>query len=277
MYFRNRVLFLLFTLSLIPISFSIAQQSRDNFGKNRVQFKEFNWRFFSTENFDIYFYDDGQVNARQAADFLEDEFDRITDLLGYAPYAKTKIFLYNSVTDLQQSNVGLNENNFTIGGQTNFVKLQVELAYPGTVTSFKDELLFKVSQILIRDMMFGGSLTDVLQNTYLMSLPKWFIDGAALYIAKGWSIEMDDHMRDLISRKKIRKMNKLTGTDADLAGQSVWNFISERYGKSNISNILNLTRIIRNEENSVSNTLGIPFRLFLSDWQNYYREMAEQV
>lgn len=274
---RSSLFFLLFLLSIINVPFLHAQQSRNNFGKNRVQYKEFNWRFFSSENFDIYFYDDGQTIAKQASEYLEDEFDKITDILGYAPYAKTKIFIYNSVSDLQQSNVGLNENNFTIGGQTNFVKLQVELAYPGTTTEFKDELLFKVSQVLIKDMMFGGSLTDVLQNAYLMSLPKWFIDGAALYIAKGWDISMDDHIRDLLQHRKVKKMNKLTGPDAELAGQAIWNFIAERYGRSNISNILNLTRIIRNEESSISNTLGIPFKLFLSDWQNYYKEMSAHV
>ena len=52
-------------------------------------------------------------NARQAADYLESEYDRITqDVLGYALYSKAKVFIYNSVADLQQSNVGVNEKQF---------------------------------------------------------------------------------------------------------------------------------------------------------------------
>lgn len=256
---------------------SFAQQSRETFGKNRLQYKNFNWRYFSTENFDIYFYEGGQENAKLAAAYLEEEFERITDILGYAPYSKTKIFLYNSVTDLQQSNVGINENNFTIGGQTNFVKLQAEIAYPGEGRAFKNELVYQVSKVLINDMMFGGSLSDMLQNAYLLSLPDWFINGAARYIADGWSVEMDDYMRDLLQYKEVKKMSKFKGEEAELAGQSVWNFISERYGRANISNILNLTRIIRNEETSVANTLGMPFKSFLRDWQQYYLELNEQI
>lgn len=249
---------------------SFSQNISQGFGKNRVQYKNFEWFFYSAENFDIYFYQGGEDYAKAAAEFLEVEFDKLTDVLGYAPYAKTKIFLYNSVADLQQSNIGVNDETVA-GGQTNFVKLQVEVAYPGTMSGFKNELLLQVARMLINDMMFGGSLTDMFQNAYLLSLPEWFIEGAALYVTKGWSVEMDDFMRDLLERNgKFKKLNKYSYDQAGLIGQSIWNYIVVKYGRSNISNILNLTRIIRNEENSIASTLGIPFKTFISDWQNYY-------
>lgn len=277
MYAKYRLILSAIFLTLVITCPSKGQETLTGFGKNRIQYKTFDWRYYSSENFDIYFYDGGKNIAKLAAEYLEDDYVRITDILGYAPYSKTKIFIYNSVIDLQQSNVGVNENNFSVGGQTNFVKSQVELAYPGTHEGFKTELLFKISAMLINDMMFGGSLTDMFQNTYLLNLPDWFLHGAALYIAEGWSISMDDYMRDLFKNKKVKKLTKLSNKDAKLAGQSIWNYIAEQYGRSNISNILNLTRIIRNEENSIANTLGIPFRQFLLDWQNYYKDMAEQV
>lgn len=265
---------LLFVLS---VGLTQAQVTQDQFGKNRVQYKNFNWRYFSSDNFDIYFYDGGENNARIAAKFMEKEFERITDIIGYAPYTKTKIFLYNSPKDLQQSNVGVKGKNFTIGGQTNFVKSQVEIAYPGTMYDFEHELVLRISEMLINDMMFGGSLTDMFQSSYLLSLPEWFIEGAARYIAEGWSIEMDDFARELFNSNKKVKLSRLSGEEAALAGQSVWNFVAARYGRSSISNILNLTRIIRNEESSIVNTLGIPFKLFNRQWQAFYSEMATQM
>lgn len=254
-----------------------AQINTTQFGQNRVQYKNFNWRFYSSDNFDIYFYDGGQDNALIAAKFLEKEFERITDIIGYAPYSKTKIFLYNSNMDLLQSNVGVGGNKYTVGGQTDFIKSQVEIAYPGTMLAFKDELVKQISEMLINDMMFGGSLTDMFQSAYLLSLPEWFIQGAARYIAEGWSIEMDDFMREQFREDNNLKLGKLSGEDAALAGQSVWNYIAARYGRSSISNILNLTRIIRNEESSIVNTLGIPYKLFMRQWASYYAEMAAQV
>ncbi len=254
----------------------MAQISKDQYGKNRVQYKNFNWQFYSSDNFDIYFYEGGQDNALIAAKYLEKEFERITDMIGYAPYSKTKIFLYNSVKDLQQSNVGVNERLFTVSGQTNFVKSQVEIAYPGNMLDYKNELVLRIAGMLINDMMFGGSLTDMFQSAYLLNLPDWFIEGAARYIAEGWNIEMDDFIRDLFHEKKNVKLSRLNEEEAAIAGQSVWNFIATRYGRSSISNILNLTRIIRNEESSIVNTLGIPFKLFMRQWQAYYNEMSVQ-
>jgi Tol biopolymer transport system component len=254
-----------------------AQLSVDQFGKNRLQFKIFNWRYLSSENFDIYFYDGGADIAKQAAKYLEDEFERMTDLLGYAPYTKTRIFLYNSVNDLQQSNVGANRNNFSVGGETDFMKPQVEIAYPGLMSDFKHELVFKISQMLVKDMMFGGSIGDMFQSSYLLTLPEWYIDGAARYIAYGWNIELDDYMRDHFINGKPKKLNKYLGEDAKLIGQSVWNFIAERYGRTNIANILNLTRIIRKEDKSISNTLGISFNNFIEEWLNFYMDVSTYV
>ena len=274
----NRKKYILSAILFLAMGIAaFAQSAQNQFGKNRVQYKKFNWSYLSSDNFDIYFYDGGDANARIAAEFLEEEFERITDVIGYAPYSKTKIFLYNAVADLQQSNVGVNDNPFTIGGQTNFVKSQVEVAYTGNMQTFKDELVLEISNMLINDMMFGGSLTDMFQSAYLLSLPEWFINGAAYYIAKGWSIEMDDFVRDLFLHEKNIKLNKFSDQEAAMVGQSVWNFIAVRYGRSSISNILNLTRIIRNEENSIVNTLGVPYKLFMRQWEDYYTEMSMQV
>ena len=274
----NRLIFIawLFT-GMATSTITLAQSQGSQYGQNRVQYKEFNWRYYSSDNFDIYFYEGGKDNALIAAKFLEKEFERITDIIGYAPYSKTKIFLYNSNKDLLQSNVGVGGKKYTVGGQTDFVKSQVEIAFPGTMHAFKNDLVRQISEMLISDMMFGGSLTDMFQSAYLLSLPSWFINGAARYIAEGWSIEMHDFTREQFQENRNVKLNKLTGEEAALAGQSVWSFIAARYGKSSISNILNLTRIIRNEESSIVNTLGIPYRLFLRQWASYYSEMAAQV
>jgi Tol biopolymer transport system component len=255
-----------------------AQQSRETFGKNRIQYKNFEWKYLSSENFDVYYYDDRRILAREVIEFLESEFDRITDIIGFPPYLKSKVFLYNSVADMQQSNVGLNHNAFSIGGETNFIKPYVEVAHPGNLNDFKSELIYKVSDLMVNQMMFGGSLKDMFQNAVLMNLPEWFINGASLYVAHGWDESMDDYIRQIVSdKRKSKSVNKYKGAEAALMGQSIWNFIGERYGKSSISNILNYTRVIRNEERSIRITLGIDFRQLMINWERFYSENANQV
>jgi len=264
-------------LALLFFQASFAQQALETFGKNRIQYKEFRWNYLSSENFDVYYYDSRKNVAQESLQFLETEFNRITDLIGFYPYQKTKVFLYNSITDLQQSNIGINHTQFSSGGETEFIKPYVEIAHPGTLEEFKEELVFKFSDLMIREMMFGGSLKDMFQNAVLLNLPDWFIDGASYYVAKGWNEEMDDFARQLVSSKKVNKALKFTDRDGALVGQSIWNFIVEKYGKSSINNILNYTRIIRNEERSVLITLGVPFKQLMVEWKNYYANMEGRV
>ncbi|MBX2901835.1 MAG: PD40 domain-containing protein [Cyclobacteriaceae bacterium] len=254
-----------------------AQRASETFGRNRVQYKQFRWNYLSSENFDVYYYDDRKRVAQEALEYLEKEFDRITDLIGFYPYQKTKVFLYNSVADLQQSNMGLNRQQFSSGGEADFVKPYVEVAHPGTLEEFKQELIYKFSDLMLNEMMFGGSLKDMFQNAVLLNLPDWFVDGASLYVAHGWDDEMDDFVRQLMRDKKANKALRMAGPEAALVGQSIWNFIVEKYGKSAINNILNYTRIIRNEERSIRITLGITFNQLIIEWKNYYGDMEKRV
>lgn len=264
-------------LCVLPWSLFAQQDNQETFGRNRIQYEQFDWRYLSSENFDIYFYRGNDKIAKDVLQYIEGEFDRITDLIGYPPYTKTKIFLYNSNSDLQQSNVGIDQAGMSPGGETQFIKPYIEIAHPGSIDELKQELIDKVSALMVNEMMFGGSLKDMFQSSVLLNLPEWFISGAARYVANGWSIEMDDYIRDYINSKRPEKLSRLTGEEAALAGQSVWNYIAEQYGRSNISNILNYTRIIRNEEKSVAITLGVPFEQVLFNWRSYYLNIDQRV
>ncbi|NHE55848.1 PD40 domain-containing protein [Cyclobacterium plantarum] len=255
----------------------LAQFDQERFGKNRIQYKEKDWYYFTSNNFEVYYYDGGQTNARRAIDFLEGEFDNLTQSIGYVAYTKPKIFIYNSNQELLQSNLNLNENNFTVDGQTFFSKLLAEVAYSGSWESFKKELLYNTSKIIIEEMLYGSSISDAFQANLVNNFPDWFIDGAALYLAKGWSREMDDFVRHYLRDNENPKLFKLQNEEAGLVGQSIWNYIVEKYGKRYISSILNLSRINRNEENSISNTLGRRFKDFTNEWRKFYTDINQDV
>ncbi|HEX8547781.1 MAG TPA: hypothetical protein VF691_12520, partial [Cytophagaceae bacterium] len=70
---------------------SVAQSSSETFGRNRLQFKTMKWRYISTYNFDIYYYDGGKELAEFTAEFAESDFERVTNLTGFTPYSKIKL------------------------------------------------------------------------------------------------------------------------------------------------------------------------------------------
>lgn len=251
--------------------------SLEEFGRNRIQYRRFDWKVIKTSNFEIYFYQDGQPAANLAAQYAETEFDRITEVLGYTPYNRVKIFLYNSPQDLAQSNIGLSVAGYANDREIDLSKNRLQIAFNGNQIAFRKQLIREVSMLFVYDMLYGGSLKDALQSSLLLSLPDWFMPGIASYIAEGWSVEMDDYMRDVALNRPVRKPSTLEGDDAMRVGHSIWNYIAEKYGRDNISNILNLTRIIRNEQNSIASTLGVPYSRFLREWRDYYSSMAKPI
>lgn len=272
-----RILGLILGFIFLSASYVFGQQTREVFGKNRLQYLDFDWKYYSSVNFDVYYYGKGAKTARKATEYLEEEFERITDIVGYSPYFKAKIFIYNSVAEMQQSNVGVNSSSHRVGGQTDFIKTYVEVANPGSTVGLKEELVLGLSELILNDMLFGGSLSDMWQNTYLMSLPDWFVKGAINYLAKGWDVEMDDRVRDLMSSGSVKKLSKLGSEEGVFAGQSMWNFLVQKYGKNNVNQILNLVRMTRSEEKSISFTLGVPFKQIMLEWQEYYTNMSNLV
>ncbi|MCB2409935.1 hypothetical protein [Hymenobacter lucidus] len=254
-----------------------AQTAQEPFGRVRIQYKDFNWQQLSTQNFNIYFYAGGEITARRAAEYAEKELQRITALIGYYPYSKTTIMLYNSVGDLRQSNVGLDTDKYQTGGETELLRMsKVQLAFQGQQTTFKRDLSFQITRVLLNDMMYGGSLKEVIQSSYLLQLPDWFVSGASAYAAEGWSVQVDDYMRDMTQKVDSNRPAQFFVRNPELAGQSIWNYIAERYGYTTIQNILNLTRITRDVEVGISSSLNVPYKVFLKDWIAYYRQLNAQ-
>ncbi len=249
--------------------------TQEPFGKNRIQFRPFKWQVLTSQNFEVYFYEGGQQSATLAIQLAESDFDRITELLGYSPFSRTKIFVYTSTQDLNQSNVGLNLASEREIKEENLAKSRIEIAYSGSSSSFRKNLVNEISHVFIHDMLYGGSIKESLQNSLLLSVPDWFMNGITTYISEGWSTEMDSYVRDAILNKYLKRPSLTSGKESALVGQSIWNFVAEKYGKDNISNILNLTRIIRNEQTSISSTIGVPYSKFLKEWREYYTVMAE--
>lgn len=250
---------------------SYFSSTQEEFGKSRIQYKRFEWLTIRSNNFEFNYYRSGDKIAQNAAKIAESEYDRITELLGYTPFTTMKIFLYNSPKELEQSNIGLTAPIDLDGSILNLAKSRVQIAYTGNEEQFKQELVQQIARLFVYDMLYGGSLKEVLQSSLLLTVPEWYMAGISAYISgDNENPLMLDRMRTVILKNKDKKIETLQGKDAEIIGQSIWNYIAVRYGKDNISNILNLTRIIRTEESSITSTLGISYNRFIKEWREYY-------
>jgi hypothetical protein len=244
---------------------------------HRIQYQNFQWNYISSSNFEVYYFDKNEALAKSTLTYLESDNGRITEILSYTPYQKVKIFVYPNHETWLQSNSGISLANSADVAEENLAKFRIEVAFKDNLVAFKQEITKQIVRVYLHDLLFGGSVRDVLQNSLLLNVSDWFVLGMSAYLASGDSPEMRRFTYQIISENKIRRLQVATGAEAELLGQSIWSYIANTYGKQAIGNILNLTRIIRSEQSSLSSTIRKPFSKFLKDWYEYYLNDAKNL
>ena len=75
------------------------------FGKNKVQYKYFDWYYIQTNHFDIYFTYNGETLAEFTAFASEDALAKIQESFDYSVNNRITLIIYNSQNDFQETNV----------------------------------------------------------------------------------------------------------------------------------------------------------------------------
>ncbi|MBP6979349.1 MAG: hypothetical protein KBB71_13665, partial [Lentimicrobiaceae bacterium] len=245
--------------------------SQLTFGKSRVQYGEFLWTYFQYERFDTYFYLNGRELAVFVSKYVTEHLPEIESELESSLDSKIQFIIYNNLSDLKQTNIGLmGQLHYNTGGITHIIGHKVFLYFNGDLNHFIRQIRAGIAKIIIEQTLYGGSVGTQIKNTTLMSLPEWYVNGAISHISESWSPEIDNFVRDGILSGRYRKFNQLTGTDARYAGHAIWNFIAEKYGKSVMSNILYMSKISRNVESGFLYVLGISYKDLMKECYNYY-------
>lgn len=271
---RRIVVILLFIGFLIPfqkISAQFYSGSHMTFGKNRVQHNEERiWSQFRFKDFDFIFYQDGRKITINAAKYASTALKDVSDKLSYKPENKIHFIVFNSLSEMKSSNIGLdNEVLYNTGGITNVVDNKVFLYFDGNYLHLEEQIRGGIARVILNHMIYGDQISANIKNSTLTALPEWYLSGLESYLAADWNSELDEKLRDAVVSGKFRKFNHLEGADATLAGHSVWRFVAEKYGKNMIPNIIYMTKVSRTVENGFLFVLGISFKNLIREWYSY--------
>jgi hypothetical protein len=102
-------------------------------------------------------------------------------------------------------------------------------------------------------MVYGAGVQSIITGMQQFQLPLWMIEGLAEFESRGWDIESDMYMRDATLAGYVPPIDYLGGFMAYKGGQSVLNYIAERYGKEKVGEILARSRSTRAQNAACSN------------------------
>ncbi|MFZ1332105.1 MAG: hypothetical protein WAR83_07950 [Flavobacteriales bacterium] len=267
---------LLTALSLIFFGSAGAQfysGSQQEYGKNRVQYREFMWQQYRFPTMEVYFYEEGRDLARYTAQAATEHIKELEKDFDFALDERLQFIVYNSLTDFRQSNIGLSstdgQNN--IGGLTRIVGTKIFIYYEGDHTLLDQQIRSGISHVIIDQMMFGGNWRDMLKSSTFMSLPEWYTDGIIAYRSEPWGAELNNRIRDAVLSGRYDKFNRLHGKDAKYAGYSIWKYVADVYGPGVIPTILYMTRVSRSAESGFLFVLGVSLKTLQEESLAYYR------
>ena len=135
------------------------------FGQNIVQYDDFSWYFIQSKHFDIYYTENGRQHADFTAIEAESAYYKIADRLNWHLKHRVSIIIYNSHNDFQQTNVVDNYMFEGIGGVTELYKNRVVIPFDASNIEFKHVIHHELVHALINDMVFGGSVRNMLPNS----------------------------------------------------------------------------------------------------------------
>jgi hypothetical protein len=274
---------LIFSLCFSALS-QFYSGSQMQFGKNRVQYDHFDWTYYDYGAYKVYFYMGGDKLARYVGEKAKQYINEISGFMDFQMDGEIQFVVFNKESEYKQSNIGLSAgDDYNTGGMNRIVGRKIIIYFDGDHEKLNEQLKLGISQILFEQMMYGGSLANVIRGSTLLNIPTWFEQGFIHYMAEHWNPDIDNHVRDGILSGRYKKFSHLTGVDAVYAGVSLWNYIAETYGETVIPNILYLTRSSRSVESAFLFVLGSNLKAISADWLNYYTaqykkdEMAENM
>ncbi len=252
---------------IIIILAVLVQQAFGQFGKNKVQYKDFTWYYIQTKHFDIYFSNGGESIAEFAAKATEDALASIQETLNYSINNRITVILYKSMNDFQETNVTDEYLEEGIGGFTELFKNRVVVPFNGSYKAFRHVIHHELVHSVVNDMFYGGSLQNVISKGISVQLPLWFNEGLAEYESLGWDADTDMFIRDAIINDYLPDINYLNGYFAYRGGQSVFYYISQKYGNEKIGEIINKTKGTGDLEEALKASIGLNYEELNERWK----------
>src|SRR6187401_2690286 len=103
------------------------------FGRNKVQYRTFDFQILKTDHFDLYYYPEEEEAARIAARLAERWYSRLSRFFTHELRGRQVIILYASTAQFRQTNAVDNLIGEGTGGLTEALKRRVVLPMSGSL------------------------------------------------------------------------------------------------------------------------------------------------
>ncbi len=242
------------------------------FGKNKVQYRTFDWNYIQTDHFDIYFYDNGINLAEFAAAELEKAYVVVAKQLNYFSSVRLPVFIYNSHNDFQQTNIINQEPSMGTQGFTEAFKKRIVVHFMGSYEEFRHLLHHELTHAVVYDLIYGEFFKAVLNPNRLFQQPLWLAEGYAEYSSNGgWTVRADMMVRDATVQNYMRPPGYM-GYLAYTVGFALTKYIADTWGVEKIGEIFHKGKALLTADRALKASIGLTEEELFEKFQKEMRE-----
>ena len=237
--FRNVLKLFCFVVFLMPTASAYAQFGY-HFGRNKIQYEDFDWQVMKTEHFDIYYYPEMLELAEYGAFFAEEAYEELQHKFSFSLNNRVPLIFYSSNLHFKQTNVTSGFIPDGVGGFFEFLKGRVVIPANGSLHRFRRVIRHEMVHVFTYN-----KLTRIMRDHRRPSdrfFPLWFTEGLAEY----WSGDPDDQhemvIRDALFTNylvPLESMYRIQGSYVMYKqGEAINRFFSEVYGEEKILELI---------------------------------------
>jgi Tol biopolymer transport system component len=247
----NLIPLLLLLFSAAPCFSQLGYQ----FGRNKVQYRAFEWKIIHTPHFDVYYYEDEAEGAHIGARLAERSYEMLSARTGHVIEEKIPLILYASHNDFQQTNAigGLIPEG--VRGVTESFKRRVVLPMGGSMRELTHVLTHELVHAFQYDL-FSISAT----GTSLKSMPPlWVMEGLAEYYSQGFDIQTKAWLRDASlnhTLPTIGELARISDIRVYRIGNALWHYIGATYGDEAVGRVVRAIASTGSVDQAIERELG---------------------
>ncbi len=238
------------------------------FGKNKVQYREYDWKYIQSNHFDIYYDKGSKELAEYSAVICEQSLASIQNTLNYKIGKRVSMVVYDSHNDFQQTNVISVFMPEGVGGVTELFKNRVVVPFQGDYAQLRHVIHHELVHAVLNDLFHGGTFQSALSTGNNFRIPLWMNEGFAEYESiGGLNTETDMFMRDLAISENLPPLKRLGGYLAYRGGQTFYWYISNNYGKEKVGELIQKLKTYKNVDMAFESAFQMDLEDFSEKWE----------
>jgi len=199
------------------------------FGKNKVQYRDFEWQIYHSPHFDVYYYEAEGELLEKVVSFAESAYDSLSRAFDFQIQEPTPLIFYDNHASFEQNNIILNFIPEGVGAFASPVRFRMVLPVDMPDVELMGLIRHELTHIFQYHILFAGSLGKGIAA----SPPTWVMEGMASYMAKDESTTDRMVLRDAVVNDNIPRMTEqnVSGFFAYRIGHACFDYIEETYGE----------------------------------------------